>query len=183
MRLYIHSVDNLTEARFACASNANYLGFCLTPGQKNHIDSVKLSAILPWLSGPQFVGQFMYEPSKTILTLVETLGLQIVEIPANHPERESLRKIIPLIVRFENKEIPYQVFENETGLIYPASHPENIGQAIIDIKEETGKILQQIAELKPLGIAFSGESEQEPGMAELSHWSEWLEEIGWEGLG
>jgi hypothetical protein len=183
MKLYIYSVDNLTEARFACASNANYLGFCLTPGQRNYIDPVKLSAILPWLSGPQFVGQFLYEPSNTILTQVEILGLQVIEIPASHPDREVLRKRIPLIVRFENEEEPFQVFENETGMLYPAFHPDSIHQAIIDPKEDINKILQQITDLKPLGIAFSGESEQEPGMAELSHWSEWLDEIGWEGLG
>jgi hypothetical protein len=181
MKLYIHSVDNLTEARFACASNADFLGFRLTPGQAQYIDPVKLSAITPWLSGPLLVGQFLFEPVKMILTQVEILGLQLVEIPASHPDRKLLRQKIPLIIHFEDNHSDFQIYENEIALIQSdmkINHPEN---ALVHVNADIKNILKSFPSNAPLGLAFAGQSESEPGMAELSHWSEWLEEIGWEG--
>jgi hypothetical protein len=169
MQIYFHSVHNLTEARFAASTYPSYIGFNFSVHQDNYLSPVDASKIIPWLSGVIMVGQFAYEPFRVIRSTMQTLGLQTVEVPLDHPELGLLlNEYDVIIINGFHPNAKASRFEKFTSEIseQPVFLEIKTTKAYIAAKKE-GQILN--------AIAIKGNKEKEAGMADMGDWADLME--------
>lgn len=51
----VSGIHNLTSARYFAARNVDFLGFCIDPDHAAYIPPDKITEILAWVEGPEFV--------------------------------------------------------------------------------------------------------------------------------
>lgn len=90
MQLKISSISNLTDARFFSAIGANYLGFCFDVLRPQNIQIEKANEIIKWLHHPVLVGEFGHHQTKEEIEFIAgKIGLNDIQIPFNHPQKEN----------------------------------------------------------------------------------------------
>ncbi|MCK9481688.1 MAG: hypothetical protein M0R38_08020 [Bacteroidia bacterium] len=172
MELYFHSLTNLAEARFAAAAHPKFLGFCFSPHSPNAIHPIEFVQIRVWLSGGVIVGQFLYESESEINKLLDSLRIEWIEIPADHPDIETLSQHYKLIT-FKGMH-PLAQFSRAKDIQSIDHCVANTFYAL----ENYVNIADTIQQKKPYGIALSGKKiDTEVGMTDLSHWMDIMEEL------
>lgn len=74
------SITNLTDARYFAAWEAEWLGFNLDPGTENYVSPATVQAMKEWVDGVKIVGEFNKQEARDILTSVDILGLDAVQL-------------------------------------------------------------------------------------------------------
>jgi len=74
------SIANLTDARYFAAWEVKWLGFNLDPGSDNYVPPQTIKAMKEWVDGVEFVGEFGMHGPQDILTAVEMLELDAVQV-------------------------------------------------------------------------------------------------------
>ncbi|TXB62021.1 phosphoribosylanthranilate isomerase [Phaeodactylibacter luteus] len=74
------SITNLTDARYFAAWEAEWLGFNLDPGTENYVSPATVQAMKEWVDGVKIVGEFNQQEARDILTSVDILGLDAVQL-------------------------------------------------------------------------------------------------------
>jgi hypothetical protein len=173
MRLYFHSINNLTEARFAAACLPDYIGFNFSPKAPNYISPVEFSKIQSWLSGSEIVGQFTLEPLEDIEPLLASFNIYTVEVLPEHPQIQDFLDLgLKVILKNPSqhfKHLPYRCAKIEDYLI----HTE---QGFLEI-EPSDSSLEFIQSNNIENIALAGKSENEAGLADLADWSNLMEAL------
>lgn len=176
--LKFSSVSNLSDARFAAGSWADFIGFCFDPGKPDYLEPGKAIEIASWVNGPLLTGEFEYQPPEWIGDFVKALSLHAIQIPSDYPH--------PEIFGYENLKFILEVRD--------LSHQENMDKADLFITADTNiyHTLKLTAD-KPVllqtddmdtdvtlldGIAFRGGSEDKPGTRNHAEWTAFLEK--WE---
>jgi len=81
------SIANLTDARYFAAWEVKWLGFNLDPGSEEYVSPQAIKAMKEWVDGVEFVGEFGIHSPQDILTAVEMLELDAVQLsPFTAPE-------------------------------------------------------------------------------------------------
>jgi phosphoribosylanthranilate isomerase len=80
-KVKINAVTNLTDARYFAAWEVEWMGFCLANGEEDFVAPEMVAAMIEWLDGLSFVGEFGMETAEEVMTLVKTLNLQAVQLP------------------------------------------------------------------------------------------------------
>lgn len=80
-KVKINSVTNLTDARYFAAWEVDWMGFCLTEGEEDYVSPQMVSAMIEWLDGLQFVGEFGMQTAAEIKQVAEALGLNAIQLP------------------------------------------------------------------------------------------------------
>jgi len=81
------SIANLTDARYFAAWEVKWLGFTLDPGSDDYVPPQTIKAIKEWVDGVEIVGEFAMHNPEDILTAVEMLELDAVQVsPFTAPE-------------------------------------------------------------------------------------------------
>ncbi len=77
----ISSVNNLSDARYCSGMQVNLLGFCLEENSSNYVSPEKFKEITEWLSGLEYVAEFVYSHPENILeTLKSYADFQYIQI-------------------------------------------------------------------------------------------------------
>ncbi|MCB0588955.1 MAG: N-(5'-phosphoribosyl)anthranilate isomerase, partial [Phaeodactylibacter sp.] len=74
------SVTNLTDARYFAAWEIEWLGFNFDPGSEAYIQPQAAQAIKEWIDGVKVAGEFGLQSFEEILTAVDMLELDGVQI-------------------------------------------------------------------------------------------------------
>jgi phosphoribosylanthranilate isomerase len=80
-KVKINAVTNLTDARYFAAWEVDWMGFCLAEGEEDYVSPQMVAAMMEWLDGLQFVGEFGMETAAEIKKLVEELQLKAIQLP------------------------------------------------------------------------------------------------------
>lgn len=79
-RIKFGSVTNLTDARYAAAVYADWVGFCFIPGHPRYIEPIKAKEIIDWLSGPSMVAELGNLMPETMMSALEILMIDTVQV-------------------------------------------------------------------------------------------------------
>lgn len=105
-RIKASRITNLTDARYFAAWEVKWLGFCLDPSSADYIPPVNAKAIKEWVEGPVIVGEFGRQSLSDILSTVEALGLQGVQI-ADTAQLQALsdQTDVPILLNLTLKDL------------------------------------------------------------------------------
>lgn len=172
MELYFHSLVSLAEARFAASTHPKFMGFSFSTHSPHHISPIDYIKIRAWLSCAEKVAQFLYEPISSIQKSLDSLQIEWIEIPADHPEIEALSRLYKLIT--VKGDSPMAQYTRSKLLTDTTAIQHNVFYEI----ENSTKSSDFIKLMQPYGIALSGgRKETEPGMTDLSEWMDLMEEL------
>lgn len=79
-RIKFGSVTNLTDARYAAAAYADWVGFCFILEHPRYIDPLKAKEIIDWLSGPIMVAELGERMPDEMMSALEVLMIDTVQV-------------------------------------------------------------------------------------------------------
>lgn len=80
IKVKANSITNLTDARYFAAREVRWIGFCLDPASENYLPPTQVHAMVEWLDGVQFAGEFPLLDALEILETAEQLNLNTIQI-------------------------------------------------------------------------------------------------------
>src|SRR5690606_13333677 len=82
----VSGIHNLTSARYFAARNVDYMGFCITPSHPSYCSPEKISEIISWVEGPEFVLECDVVTPE-LLSITETTGIQNIHLSGSLYEK------------------------------------------------------------------------------------------------
>ena len=79
-RIKAGSVSNLTDARYFAALEVDWIGFNFERGHADFIDPVQAKAMIEWLEGPRFVGEFGSHTAEEVAMAIQNLDLDEIQL-------------------------------------------------------------------------------------------------------
>lgn len=166
------AINNLTDARYAAAAYADWVGFCFDEKNARYIHPLKAKEIMDWLAGPQFVAELGEMPLSDARDILELLGIDAVQI----------RLGTHAAAYFENE---YQVLLDITGIHNHAAgfFPEGTillsnaaaeDAQMIDITDLPEEEIIALAKNPPMAININGGDEAQPGIRDFDEVTEIL---------
>jgi phosphoribosylanthranilate isomerase len=74
------NITNLSDARFAAAAGATYMGFCFDPSSENYITPLKAKEIIDWVTGSSVVAEFGDQSLEEIRDISNLLDMDVIEV-------------------------------------------------------------------------------------------------------
>jgi phosphoribosylanthranilate isomerase len=185
-------VNNLSDARYAAALGATFLGFNLSPAHAQYISPDLVKEISGWAAGPALVTEWENEPAEVIIDTCRRLDVEYIQLNRFHPEITGVLK--PDFSVIQNIEIPgsdtmadiiskiNQV--NGMAMYYMLSFPSILDQSaflakpshkllltdccrdypvLLNFHFTPENLIPLIDEFSPFGINLKGSSELKPG--------------------
>lgn len=173
--LKFSSITNLSDARYAAGSWADFIGFCFDPSKPSYIEPQKAKEIASWITGPMVCGEFGNQPPEWINDFVKSMPLIAIQIPGNYPFAEifALENIKFIVEIKDISEVMHtqnaDVFITKDTAIYKHLKLHNTKPVILEVEnlEVDASVLD--------GIAFIGGNEEKPGTRNHVEWTEFLE--------
>lgn len=185
--IYVRSISNLSDARYCAGMGVEMLGFCFDESDSAFVDQVFYQGISSWLSGVQFVGEFLEVPSeKDINGLAIDFVMTSQEYSITHPDLAQ-----PIIYAIDMCEIPeilppagtYILLLSQSNTDSCELYDDFIKNVAKDHKVFLGfgfdfSNIHQIYSLyKPYGFSLKGGIELSPGLKSYEDLAEILEAI------
>lgn len=169
-RIKFGSITNLTDARYAAAVYADWLGFCFIPGHSRYIEPIKAKEIIDWLSGPKMVAELGSLMPDTMMSALEILMIDTVQV--NDPAAAKAWIDSGFEVIYEGPET--SDFDGlRVCLPSDSSDPEN---EIIDLSSlSIEEIQKHWLDPAPFAIQVIGGDESMPGIRDFAQVDELLE--------
>lgn len=198
-RLYFKDLTNLSDARFAAAADAEFVGFSFDPISSNYVAPNAMMEMRGWLSGPKFVGNFNLIAPDDLNLEIDNYELEVVELDFSlyagyarsvHAETILRLKLSALdqagLRHFDGDYLLIhadEIFSNWTltrtnrqvlDLLKSAcAH----NRCIIDIPAEAQQLREIVQMLSPYALCLYGGQEQRPGIKEFTDMQEKLEAL------
>jgi phosphoribosylanthranilate isomerase len=198
-------LTNLSDARFAAGSQANFLGFSLDPDSENYIEHDDLNEILGWIEGVGLVGEFGKQDFEEIRDAIQQYKLDYVQL--NETEHFfSLSKLKAQIIQNldlatfrDREELEYFIedsYQNITYYMFSIYNDEDLEAFLNDndfkkrIKDFTDdlnvilnlpfnaeNIIDLTKEFKPFAINIYAGGEERPGYKDFDELIEMVESL------
>lgn len=198
-RLYFKDLTNLSDARFAAAADAEFVGFSFDPISSNYVAPNAMMEMRGWLSGPKFVGNFNLIAPDDLNLEIDNYELEVVELDFSlyagyarsvHAETILRLKLSALdqagLRHFDGDYLLIhadEIFSNWTltrtnrqvlDLLKSAcAH----NRCIIDIPAEAQQLREIVQMLSPYALCLYGGQEQRLGIKEFTDMQEKLEAL------
>lgn len=91
------NITNLSDARFAAAAGATYIGFCFDPSHEQYIAPIKAKEIIDWVTGSSVVAEFGNQSLDEIRDISELLNVDVIEVNNSLLPDELLSLAKPVI--------------------------------------------------------------------------------------
>lgn len=198
----VSGITNLSDARYCAGMYVDLLGFSLEEESKKHITPTQYNEITGWVSGLEFVGEFLTYTSEMILSTLENYPtVKWIEHDRIEPLVNLEGKGFGLIYKMDLEEVRHIELEvaeklNESGIIF---HITSIHE---ELNEEDKKAIKLISEhcrvilgvgitaenvkelseeLSVYGVSLTGGNEIKPGLKDFDELADILEELEVEG--
>jgi phosphoribosylanthranilate isomerase len=159
------AVTNLTDARYAAAVYAEWIGFCLNPEHPRYISPLKVKEITDWLSGPEMVAEIDHLLPEEMLPALEILNIKTVQVDN-------------LAVAETWSNLGYKVILNDLNATHDfisiQAMPTGKGKEIIDITEWSMEEIKALKDSGPFAININGGDETAPGIRDFAEIDEIL---------
>jgi hypothetical protein len=179
MRVYFHSLQNLTQARYAASVMPDYLGFCFSKQSDTYLPPLSAADIIPWLSGNTLVAQFQYETADEIRSIALSLQINTIEIPVDHPDMLALTGEFQVI---SLDGVSPNVVACRYTVLNPLSAASDVmhSDAVYGYQPLEGNVQQMWSDIQRWGltaIALCGSHEEEVGLSDVSAWVELMDTL------
>ncbi|HCS19502.1 MAG TPA: hypothetical protein DIW47_02880 [Bacteroidetes bacterium] len=169
-RIKFGSITNLTDARYAAAVYADWLGFCFIPGHSRYIEPIKAKEIIDWLSGPKMVAELGSLMPETMMSALEILMIDTVQV--NDLDAAKAWKEAGFEVIYEG---PESADIDGLRVCLPAESTDPAHE-IIDLSSlSMEEIEKNWLDPAPYGIQLIGGDESIPGICDFARIDEVLE--------
>lgn len=181
-------ITRLVDARHALQEGATALGFVFWPRSPRAIapdEAAEIIAALP--AGVRTVGVFVNEPVEEILRVIDTTGIQAVQLHGEETPQYSERIRRPILkwVALDEALVASREWPADTTLLLDASDPVRRGGTGVAVDwTSAGKIARHcrivlaggltplnveeaIRTVRPFGVDVSSGVEQAPGIKDL----------------
>lgn len=113
LQILAGGIQNLTDARFFAAWEANWLAFTLDPASEHYISPIQVAAMREWVEGPAIAGVFGVQDAETIRDHIQKLQLDVIIAGMALPLEtlQELGQIVPVL-----KEIILESDSTPTGI-------------------------------------------------------------------
>ncbi len=205
-RIKASSVTNLTDARYFAAWDVTWLGFCLDTAHPNYLDAMTINAIKEWVEGPTIVGEFGNQSSEEIVTAIESIGLEAVQLSSSQQLHElKLLTELPILLELHvdtldqldsiisrGHELAEEVFlfvlkfTDQEALNQLNEDPSmsqkltdfcHLHPTLLDLEIAPQQIVPLIDNIKPYGLNFTGGAEEKVGYKSFEELDDLFEAI------
>jgi phosphoribosylanthranilate isomerase len=186
------NITNLSDARFAAAAGATYIGFCFDPASPNYIAPIKAKEIIDWVTGSSVVGEFGNQSLEEIRDISELLNVDAIEVNNTLLPDELLSLGKPVIKKINVNQFDVSQLETEIAAyekvadafhLYADAATETYDcdqlvrlceshQIIWGLQLHAKNVLNILASFKPFGINLVGGSEEKAGMKDFDELNE-----------
>lgn len=189
-KVKVGKVTNLSDARYCAGMGVDLLGFPVGAGP-DAIDPKKYKEITDWVSGPDFVIEWMDEQLPgDLVSLIQPYNADFIEIDVhqlgNFPELDT-----PLIVRLvsgdweksrealqkHSKRVSYVLLNQPVDGIDPSLLNEISHHFPVLIAADDTLDVDLLTRLPVAGISLEGEAELRPGFKDYTALSSILEKL------
>ncbi len=156
------AVTNLTDARYAAAVYADWIGFRLDPAHPRYVDPAKAKEIIDWISGSSIVAELGNLLPTDMQAALEVLQIDTVQVSSQ--DAADAWKTAGYTV----------ILEGVGNADYTLSAETMDGKHLLDI---TGYSLEELQSLKgnpPFAIQINGGDETGPGLRDFADVDEML---------
>lgn len=181
------NITNLSDARFAAAAGATYIGFCFDPLNDNYIAPIKAKEIIDWVTGSSVVAEFGNQTLAEIKDISELLNVDVVEVDNALLPDELLSIGKPVIKKLNVNAFSKQQLQSEINAyskvadafhVYANSEPEQYDceqlvalcqshQVIWGLQLNAQNVMNILQSFKPFGINLVGGDEEKAGMKDF----------------
>lgn len=169
-RIKFGAVTNLTDARYAAAAYAEWVGFCFDKNNPRYIQPAKAKEIIDWLSGPVMVAEIGDMMPEEFMPAMELMLIDTVQV---HTAKAALAwEEAGFQVIWEGANPP------DFAVAYICRPEDATGKKkeIVDLSHSSLKeIKEQWSETSPLAIQVIGGDESAPGIRDFKELDELLE--------
>jgi len=172
--LKFSSITNLSDARFAAGSWADFVGFCFDPSRPEYIEPKQAKEIAGWINGPLLTGEFGQQPIEWIQDFINALDLKAIQIPSDYKDSKVLEMGVRVILKVDKKD-RHELMEQADMLItdntevYEFLKSTYQKPVILSFHDNLLKADDYD------GIDFKGIKEDKPGTRNHALWNEILE--------
>ena len=201
------SITNLSDARYFAARDVRWMGFCLDPASADYLQPNIAQAIMDWIEGPHFVGEFGLQPAALIRATAEQLDIKAVQLcpdtpvvtlrelrsffvilkiappdifslPAVHTRCEELRASVEVfLIDFSLAGIDLESLKKNPVLLEEWQQFFREVPAILETSGDTAEVIAMTTALHPYGISLKGGDEEKPGYKSFDELEEILEAL------
>ncbi|SFU12759.1 phosphoribosylanthranilate isomerase [Algoriphagus locisalis] len=194
----ISGITNLSDARYCSGMYVDLLGFSLEAESDKYITATQFSEITGWVSGLEFVGEFLsYDSEQVLSTLDSYPTVKWIEHDRIEPLVALEGKGFGLIYKMDLEEVRHIELEvaeklNESGIIF---HITSIHEELNEEDKKGIKLISEhcrvilsagisaenvqelIEELNLYGISLTGGDEIKPGLKDFDELADILEAL------
>ncbi|MFT4741135.1 MAG: phosphoribosylanthranilate isomerase [Marivirga sp.] len=197
----ISAINNLSDARYCAGMAVDLMGFDLNPTSGSYTNYQNFVELTGWLSGVEFVGEFMAENSREqIAEAIKTYELSTIQVSdpsqveafsgaevnilfkINIDQVDKSEEVASLMHEIKDK-VQYFLFESDQGIHYKAhivnevmelaqSYPIIMG---FNVNVNTLDVLLDSSDVK--GVALKGGEEIRPGYKDFDELADILEAL------
>jgi phosphoribosylanthranilate isomerase len=201
------SITNLSDARYFAARDVRWMGFCLDPASADYLQPNIAQAIMEWIEGPHFVGEFGLQSAALIRATAEQLGIKAVQLcpdtpaatirelrsffvlleiappdifslPAVRTRCEELRASVEVfLIDFTLAGIDLDSLKKNPVLLEEWRQFFREVPAILEVSGDTHQVIALITALQPYGISLKGGDEEKPGYKSFDELEEILDAL------
>ena len=201
--LKLGEINNLSDARFGAGSGASFLGFNFNQQHIQFIDVDKVLEMLPWLAGPQLVGEWDNQSAEEIRNVTEALQLDYIQLNSynanniealkefnliqnfilndatSFAEIEHLMELNKEYVKFfmlsiEDESVQKDFFSNQDSILSLKNLCFNY-PVMLNFLFDTQNLQQCLTALEPFAINLKGGMELKPGFKDFDSLSDLIE--------
>lgn len=189
------SVTNLSDARFAAAAGATYIGFCFDPSNEKYITPIKAKEIIDWVTGSSVVAEFGNQSLEEIRDISELLNVDAIEVSNTLLPDELMSLGKPVIKRINVNAFTKEQLQQEMDVystiadafhVYADSETEHYDcdqlvslcsqyQVIWGLQLGVSNVLSIVHSFKPFAINLVGGDEERAGMKDFDELNDLLD--------
>jgi phosphoribosylanthranilate isomerase len=195
MRFVFSRINNLTDARFAAAAGADWIGFNFNQSHPQYISPLKAKEIAGWLTGVKFFGEFNNHQIDEIKGICDIVGLEGIEVPAEQFEPEMCQAELQIFVNVELNEhniLSIQgrikaLSDQPVETIIRGEYGEKMNvtlatlfanpKVLFGLSSDPDKYIQCVKLLQPQTIVLEGNTEDKPGLSDLDFMRDVVEQL------
>ncbi len=198
MKILADRIQNLTDARYFAAKEADFISFSIEEGSENYLDPTHVRAIKEWVEGPVALGEFAHFSADAVAETIDFLELGGAILgprySKNDLEKLAERRIFRLfeIEKGASENVFFDRLLDEKGLaegfIFDFSTrgaapflPDffqsagQIAPVFLKMSFESASFLKFLESAAPAGIVFSGGDEERVGVKSFDEIDEFFD--------
>lgn len=186
-KIKLGSVTNLSDARYAAALGAEWVGFNFDKNSAEYINPVTAKEIIDWIEGVDIVGEFGEITESDISDYIQLLNLTWIEVNNNlSPNQLNLLPVNKIKVINKGDDLDEVI--NDYGDIveffllkgFNAKEAQEMTMqhsVIWDVPVLNDDVVKDIKHIRPTAINLKGEDEEQPGTRDFSLMNEFVDQL------